>query len=168
VAEQQLPTKAPEFTLDHVLGHSVSLSDYRGRTVVVMFGGKDSAEQVKQTAETIRSRYDPEELPMLSISDLEAVPRPARIIAKSQLKKAYEDAVKHQTETLSAAGKQVPDDPAKTVVMLLDWKGEVVGGFGLSDVNTTAVGVVVGADGEIIGSAAGAQAGDEIIALLPS
>ena len=28
--------QAPQFTLEHIEGHPVSLSDYRGRTVVVV------------------------------------------------------------------------------------------------------------------------------------
>jgi cytochrome oxidase Cu insertion factor (SCO1/SenC/PrrC family) len=162
-----VPSEAPEFTLDHILGHSVSLSDYRGKPVVVMFGGRDSAEQVKQAAQTIRRRYGSDELPFLGVSDLQAVPRPARIIAKKQLKKAYEEAVKDETAALAAAGQPAPDDPAKTVVMLTDWTGEVVASFGVTGVDQQAVGVLVDGDGRVLGSGSGAQAGDEILALLP-
>jgi peroxiredoxin len=162
MAEQNLPEQAPDFTLDHVLGHSVSLSDFRGRTVVVIFGGRDSAEQVKQAAQAIRATHDPQQVPVLGISDLEAVPRPARIIPKQQLKKAYEGAV----DDLRAAGKQVSDDPSKDVIMLMDWKGEAVSGFGLSGVDQEAVAVVVDGDGRILGSGSGAKAGDEVLALL--
>lgn len=168
MAVHQLPAQAPEFTLEHVLGHPVSLNDYRGRTVVAMFGGKDSAEQVKQSIETIRGRYDPDELAILAVSDLESVPRPARIIAKGQLKKAFQAAAEAQSARLAAAGKQAPEDPAKTVVMLMDWKGEVVRDFGLSGVDEEAVGVVIDGDGRIVGSGIGAQAGEQILALLSS
>ena len=168
MAEQQVPDQAPDFTLDHVLGHSVSLGDFRGRTVVVMFGGRDSAEQIKSAAETIRRSRDPDELPILGISDLEAVPRPARIIAKGQLKKAFEEAVRDQTAQLEGAGKQPPEDPAKSVVMLMDWKGEVAPSFGLSGVDKEAAGVVVDGDGKVRGSGSGGQLGDELLAALPS
>jgi peroxiredoxin len=164
----QLPAQAPKFTLEHVLGHAVSLDDYQGRTVVAMFGAKDSAEQVKQSVETIRDRYDPDELAILAVSDLESVPRPARIIAKTQLKKAFRSAAEDQSARMAAAGKQAPEDPAKTVVMLMDWKGDVVRGFGLSRVDEEAVGVVIDGDGRIVGSGAGAQAGEQILALLSS
>jgi cytochrome oxidase Cu insertion factor (SCO1/SenC/PrrC family) len=168
VSEQQLPAQAPDFTLDHVLGHSVSLSDFRGRTVVAVFGGRDSAEQVKQAVQTIRRTHDPDQLPVLSVSDLEAVPRPARIIPKQQLKKAFEEAVQDLSATLEASGKQPSDDPGKDVIMLMDWKGEAVRGFGLSDVDHEAVAVVVDGNGRILGSGSGAQAGDEVLALVPS
>jgi hypothetical protein len=167
MTEQNIPEKAPDFTLDHVLGHSVSLSDFSGRTVIAVFGGRDSAEQVKQAVQAIRRTYDPEQLPVLSISDLEAVPRPARIIPKQQLKKAFEEAVEDLSATLQAAGKQLSDDPGKDVIMLMDWKGEAVHGFGLSRVDQEAVAVVVDGDGRILGSGTGAQAGDEALNLVP-
>jgi peroxiredoxin len=166
LTEQNLPEQAPDFTLDHVQGHSVSLSDFSGRTVVAVFGGRDSAEQVKQAVQTIRQSHDPEQLPVLAISDLEAVPRPARIIPKQQLKKAFEEAVEDLSATLQAAGKQLSDDPGKDVIMLMDWKGEAVHGFGLSGVDQEAVAVVVDGDRRILGAGSGAQAGDQALALI--
>jgi hypothetical protein len=162
-----LPESAPDFTLEHVLGHSVSLSDYRGQTVVATFGGKDSAEQVQRAVETIRGRYDPDEVPILGVSDLGGVPRPVRAIAKSQLKKGFDAAVKNLSGAREAAGKPPLADPARGVVMLLDWKGEVPRSFGLSDVGQEAVAVVIDAEGRILGSGSGAQAGEEILSLLP-
>jgi hypothetical protein len=167
LAEQQVPTQAPDFTLDHVLGHPVSLSDFRGSTILVMFGGRDSSEQMKKAALTVLERYHPDELPIVSVSDLQAVPRPARIIAKSQLKKAYEEAVRDQTAQIEAAGKQAPEDPAKSVVMLMDWTGEVISSYGMSGVDQEAAGVVVDVDGQIRGSGSGEQLGDELLAALP-
>lgn len=163
-----VPTEAPDFTLDHVLGHEVSLSDYRGQNVVVMFGGRDSGDQVKQSAKAIRGRYGPDELPILGVSDLGAVPRPARIIAKTQIKKAFEEAVNDATETLQAQGKEAPADKAKLVVMLMDWKGEVASSFGMSGVDKQAAGVLVDGEGRVLGSGAGAQAGEELLAQVPS
>lgn len=166
--DNQLPAQAPDFTLDHVLGHAVSLNEFRGNTVVVVFGGRDSAEQVASGIGSLRRSFDPAQLPILSVSDLEPVPRPARIIAKTQLKKAFQEAVKDQTAVLEAAGKPVPDDDTKGVTMLMDWTGESVRGFGLSGVDQRAVGVVVDQDGGIVGSAGGAGWADEITPLLAS
>ncbi len=163
---QQLPEQAPDFTLDHVLGHSVSLGDFRGNKVVVVFGGRESAPQLKQGIGEIRSSYGPGELPVIGVSDLQGAPRAARIIVKSQLKKAYEEAVKDETATLAAAGKPPLTDPPQEVIMLMDWSGEVVHGFGLSGVDREAVGVVLDGDGKILGSGAGAQLGEQILAVL--
>jgi hypothetical protein len=162
-----LPQQAPDFTLEHVAGHSVSLSDYRGQTVVTTFGGKDSAEQVQSAVQAIRGRYDPDEVAILGISDLGGVPRPVRTIAKSQLKKGFEAAVENLSGARQAAGKPPLADPAKDVVMLMDWKGEVPRSFGLSEVGQEAVAVAIDGDGRILGSGRGAQAGEEILPLLP-
>jgi cytochrome oxidase Cu insertion factor (SCO1/SenC/PrrC family) len=167
VPHHEVPSEAPEFTLEHVLGHKVSLSEFRGRTVLAMFGGKESAEQMQEVSKKVRARYDPEELPILGVSNLEPVPRPARIIAKKLLKKAYEDVVKDETEWLRAAGKEPPDDPAKFVVMLLDWTGDVTRSFGLGDVEHEAVGIVIDDNGRVLGHGAGGDAGDDLVALLP-
>jgi hypothetical protein len=166
VPAPQLPAQAPDFTLDHILGHKVSLSDFRGRRLVVVFGGRDSAPQLKQGIGAIRSSYGPNELPVIGVSDLQGAPRAARIIVKSQLKKAYEEAVKDETATLQAAGKPPMSDPAKDVIMLMDWSGEVVGGFGLSGVDQEAVGVVLDGDAKVLGSGSGAQLGEQVLAVL--
>jgi hypothetical protein len=166
VSVGQLPEQAPDFTLEHILGHEVSLSDFRGRKVVVVFGGRESAEQVKEGIGAIRRVRGPDDLPVIGVSDLRAAPRPARIIVKSQLKKAYEGAVKEEAAFAEAAGWQAPEDPSKSVIMLMDWGGEVTDSFGLSGVDQEAVGVVVDADGRIVGSGRGATLGEDVLSIV--
>jgi hypothetical protein len=168
VTEPNIPAQAPDFKLDHILGHSVSLSDYRGRTVVAMFVGKESAAQTDGWTEKIRAEYDPDEMPILGVSDLRAVPRPARVIAKKLMKKAFDEVVQQESQAFRAHGKEPPDDPGKYVQMLLDWKGEVTGNFGIDSVEDTAVGVVIDGDGRILASGTGASAGDMLFAALPA
>src|ERR1700704_816160 len=84
---EQLPDTAPDFTLDHVLGDPVSLASYRGRRLVIVFGGRESAEQIKSGISTIRRTYDPDELTIIGVSDLRAAPRPARPSVKTQLQR---------------------------------------------------------------------------------
>jgi hypothetical protein len=162
----QLPAQAPDFTLDHILGHKVSLSDFRGRRLVVVFGGRESAPQLKQGIHAIRMVYGPDELPVIGISDLQGAPRAARIVVKGQLKKAYKEAVEDETATLKAAGKPPMSDPVKDVIMLMDWSGDVVSGFGLSGVDKEAMGVVLDGSAQILGSGSGAQLGEQVLAVL--
>jgi AhpC/TSA family len=162
----KLPETAPDFTLDHILGHSVSLGDYRGQRVVIVFGGRESAPQIKQGISTIRRTYDPDELTIIGVSDLRAAPRPARILVKSQLKKAFEEAVRDQGADLAAAGKPPRQDPEKDVIMLMDWDGAVVDQYGVSGVDQEAAAVAVDGDGRIVGSGSGAQLGEQILASL--
>jgi hypothetical protein len=165
---QQLPAQASDFTLDHVLGHSVSLSQYKGQTMVVMFGGKDSADQLKHGVLGIRKGLGANQVQIISVSDLRAAPRPARIIVKKQMKKAYEEAVSEQRAALEAAGKPLPADPSSVIVMLMDWSGKIVDSFGLKDVDREAVSVVLDSDQNVIGSATGDQIAEDVLAILAS
>ena len=165
MSTQQLPATAPDFTLDHVLGHSVSLHDYQGRKVVITFGGRESAGQIIKGISTIRDSFLPDDLPVIGISDLRAAPRPARILVKSQLKKAYQEALQHNDERYKRAGLEPPQDGSKDIVMLMDWKGEVVDEFGLTDVEHEAVAVVVDGNGNVIGSGSGDQIGEQVVAI---
>jgi peroxiredoxin len=163
---QQLPDVAPDFTLDHILGHKVSLSDFRGKKVVVTFGGRESVPQIEQGISVIRKQYDPDQVTIVGISDLRAAPRPARIIVKNQIKKAYEGAVKAQDADMKAAGKPPRQEPSKDVIMLLDWSGEVTDSFGVTNAEKEAAAVAVDPEGKVRGSGTGAQLGEEILAVL--
>jgi hypothetical protein len=165
---QQLPAQATDFTLDHVLGHSVTLSSFKGQPMILMFGGKDSADQLKNNVLAIRRGLGANQVQIVSVSDLRAAPRPARIIVKKQLKKAYEEAVTEQRGALEAAGKPLPADPSKVIVMLMDWSGEVVDSFGLTGVDREAVGLVLDENQNIIGSGTGDGIADEMMSVLSS
>ena len=156
---------APNFTLNHVVGHSVSLGDYRGRTVVVIFGGKDSSEQSRQIARTIRSQYSADQISILSILDMSSVPRLVQGIAKGQINKAYQEAVRDMTADQQAKGLPVPPDPSREIVMLPDWDGKVISSFNLSAVDRQAVAVLVDNNGYIRGYGAGMQGGEQILSL---
>jgi hypothetical protein len=162
----KLPSTAGDFTLEHVLGHKVSLSDFHGRELVITFGGRESAEQVRQGIAAIRSRFGPDELPVISISDLRRVPRPARAIAKAMVKKAYEQAVKTQGAALEAAGKPPRETPSRDLIMLLDWSGLVSDQFGISSADKEAAAIVVDADGKVRGSGSGGELGAATLRVL--
>jgi hypothetical protein len=165
---QQLPAQATDFTLDHVLGHQVTLSSFKGQPMVLMFGGKDSADQLKNNVLAIRKGLRANQVQIVSVSDLRAAPRPARIIVKKQMKKAYEEAVSEQRAALEAAGKPLPADPSSVIVMLMDWSGGVVDSFGLTGVDREAVGLVLDENQNIIGSGTGDGIADEVISVLSS
>jgi hypothetical protein len=163
---QSPPATAPDFTLDHIAGHKVSLSDFSGQRIVILFGGRESAEQVKDGIATIRRTHLPDALPIVGVSDLRAAPRPARILVKSQLKKAYEEAIQANAADLEGAGRPAPADPSGDVVILMDWSGEVVDSYGAVDVEHEAAAILVAPDGSVVGSGTGTQLGEQILALL--
>ena len=158
--------QAPNFSLAHVAsGRQVSPGDYRGRTVVYLFAGRDSGDQAGQIAQTISGRYGPDQLPIVSVMDMHGVPRLVQGLAKGQIQKAYEEAVRQATAQFQASGRVMPSDPSQVVVMLPDWDGKVTSSFGLSGVDKQAVAVLVDGDGYVRGYGAGAQGGEQILSL---
>ena len=155
---------APDFTLEHVEGHPVSLRDYRGRSVVVAFSGRNSAEQMIDGIKGLRRTYDHDQLPVLAVAQLGDIPRPARMLAKRQLKSGYKEAVDTAVADLQAAGKPIPPSE-QLVVMLPDWEGTVAASFGVEGVENDYAMVLVDAEGNIRGYGRGAQAPEQILGL---
>ena len=155
---------APDFTLEHIEGHSVSLRDFRGRPTVIAFSGRDNAEEMAQGITELRRHYDHDQLPILAVADMGGIPRPARAIARHQLKKGYNDAVQTASAELQAAGKPVPPGP-QLVIMLPDWSGEVASSFGVTDVAQQSAMVLVDAEGQVRGYGRGAQSAQQVLAL---
>jgi hypothetical protein len=156
---------APNFSLAHVTGRVVSLSDYRGRPVVILVNGRDSIDQARQIVDDLRSRYTWQQLPLLGVVDLGGLPKLMQGIARGRLQSGYQEEVKKEVEKLRAQGQPVPDDPSHLVTMLPDWDGKVAASFGLQDVNRQAVAVLVDGEGFIRGYGAGAQGGQQILSL---
>lgn len=164
MSAQQLQ-QAPDFTLHHVTGRPVSLRDYRGRTVVVVFGGRDSTDQVRQIGQAIHARYDYEALPMLSVLDLHGLPKMLQGMAKGRLQNGYQEATQEVARQLQAKGQPMPADFSHLIIMLPDWDGAVTASFKLSGVDKQAVAVLVDGEGYIRGYGAGTQAGEQILSL---
>jgi AhpC/TSA family len=157
--------QAPNFTLPHITGRQVSLSDFRGRPVVVLFAGRDSNDQARQATQAIRGRYGPAELPLIAVIDLHTLPKLIQGMAKGRLQSSYQEAVQEMTQYLQARGQQPPADMSQIVVMLPDWEGKTATNFGLSGVDKQAVMVLIDGDGYVRGYGAGAQAGEQVLSL---
>lgn len=158
--------QAPDFTLTHLEGRSVSLGDYRGRKVVAVFASRDSGDQASRISQTLRGRFGHDELALVSILDMHSLPKLMQPVAKAMLKKAYNDAVAQLKTDFQAKGEPPPADPSQFVVMLPDWDGKVTASFGITDVKSQAVAVLIDENGRRIGSGAGADGADQILALL--
>lgn len=156
---------APNFTLQHVAGRNVTMSEFQGRTTVLIFSGRDSVDQARQMGQSIRSRYDIYALPIVSILDMHGIPRMMQGMAKGRVQSGYEEMLKVAASSLQAAGKPMPADPTQAVIMCPDWDGSVTKSFGLQAVDQQAVAVLVDGQGYIRGYGAGAQGGDQILAL---
>jgi hypothetical protein len=158
------PSLAPDFTLDHIEGGSVSLHDYRGRPVILAFASREAAQEMRNQIDALRTRFDHEQLPVLSIADMRGVPRPARPVAKRLLKSSYNDSVKAATKQLEAQGKRVPPAP-QLVIMLADWEGSVVASYGVAEDKEGTM-VLVDGDGYARASGRGVHAAQQIMAAL--
>jgi hypothetical protein len=157
---------APNFTLEHVTGaYSVSLSDFRGRTVVLLVAGRYSGEQAEQIAQTLGRRYPPDQLPVISVLDMKGTPKLVQGLAKRDIDKVYQQAVQNATQGMQAQGQAAPADMSRVIIMLPDWQGAVSQSYGLQGVDRQAVAVLVDGNGYIRGYGAGAQGGDQILAL---
>jgi hypothetical protein len=153
VATQQL--RAPDFTLAHVLGHTVSLSEFRGRPVVVVFGSRNTTEQIKPGILAIRRDFGQDQVAVCVILDLRSVPRPARRILKGKLRKGYEE----MTAEVASQGLD------GRINMLTDFSGEVVGAYGVN-AGEQAVAVAIDPDGQIMGYGSGDHFGSQMLQLL--
>lgn len=158
--------QAPDFTLTHVEGRSVSLGDFRGRKLVAVFASRESGDQARKITRTLRDRFSHDELATISILDMHSLPKMMHPVVKGLLKKAYGEAVGQLTAELRAKGEPPPADPSQFVVMLPDWDGKVTASFGINDVKKQAVAVLIDENGRRVGSGAGDQAATQILALL--
>jgi peroxiredoxin len=150
--QQQL---APNFTLEHVLGHNVSLSEFRGKYVVVVFGTRNTTEQIKPGILAIRKSFGQDQVGVCVVLDLRSVPKPARKILKGKLRKGYDD----MTAQVAAQGLD------GGINMLTDFSGEVVSAYGVN-AEEQAVSVAIDPNGQIMGYGSGDHFGSQMLQLL--
>ncbi|MGI8554512.1 MAG: TlpA family protein disulfide reductase [Dehalococcoidia bacterium] len=158
--------KAPEFTLAHIEGRQVSLSDFRAHPVVLLFSGRESEQQGVAVEHALRGRYTSQEVPLVGVPDLHGVPRLLRAVAKNAVQSSYKKATEEAARGYQAAGKPVPQDLSQEVILLPDWDGKVVSSYGLTGVDKQAVAIVVDAQGNIKGQASGPQASERVLTLV--
>ena len=155
--------QAPQFTLEHVEGHPVSLSDFRGRTVVIAFFGRNSADQMGAAVDNLRIHYDAQQLPILVVSDMGGIPRgphSRQEAAEAQLQGGC------RVRDGAAAGRGPAVPPGHELVFVLpDWDGTVASSFGLAEVDRDAALVLIDAEGNVRGYGRGDQAAEQIMAL---
>lgn len=153
---------APQFTLDHITGTQMSLSEFRDKPVVLVFAGKSASEQAKGISKTVAQEMKGS-VNLISILRLAGVPKMARPLAKRDLKKVYEQASGEAVADRQARGALV-GDPARLVVMLCDWDGSVSQAYGITGADDEAVAVVVDQAGTIQTVVRGADAGRQVVA----
>ena len=159
-------TPAPAFALDVIGGkRKVSLADFTGRPLVLLFNSPKTAEQANAINFRLRSRQsDHRALPIITVVDLRSVPRPFRGIARGSMEKSYNEAVAAARRDFAAQGTQPPADMTEVVCIAPDWDGKVTAAYGVGDLNQDAVAVLVSSDGAIVGRGRGAEAAEKLLA----
>jgi hypothetical protein len=157
--------QAPNFTLKHIAGHPVSLSDSRGRYTLLLFSGRESAEQAREIGWAIRDVHGVETVQIVTVLDLSEVSRMMYSFARGRVQVGYDDLVNETIERFQARGWAIPDNIADIVVVLPDWDGKVTTSYGISGTSEQAIAVLVGADGTFLGQATGPDASKQILAL---
>jgi hypothetical protein len=157
--------QAPNFTLKHILGHPVTLSDFRGRYVLLLFCGRESAEQARQIGWDVRADHEVDEVQIVTVLDLSEVSRMMYSFARGRIQVGYDDLVRETVERFQERGRAIPADVSEIVVLLPDWDGKVTASYGLKDVTQQTVAVLVGPDGTTRGQASGDNTSQQILAL---
>jgi len=160
--------RVPDFSLPHINGAQVSLSDYRGRDVVLAFGGRKTAGDVEQLVETIRAQHPAEELPIIQIVTLKGVPRIVHGLAKKDIKSGYQKQIERETARLLAQKRPVPEDLSRSVLILLDWEGLLVAALGIKALERAQVAVLVDGEGNVRATGTGPDAGQQVLGRLGS
>ena len=161
-----MPRLAPDFTLEHVAGGWVSLRDYRGRPVVLLFGGRGGALQAERIARTVGAKYPPDRLPIVIVLHLPGVPRPLRGLIRGLARQRHEADLRELAAYYAARGQAPPSEPGGGLTMLLDWEGRVAPAYGLPAVDHQAATVAIDAAGQVLGVGLGADTGQQLLALM--
>jgi cytochrome oxidase Cu insertion factor (SCO1/SenC/PrrC family) len=153
---------APDFTLEHISGRQYSLSQFRGKPVVVVMSGRYSFEQALAIENGIRDRYTHEQVPVINVADMR-VPKLLRGVAKKDIEKGFKVNAPAMAQRIQSIGGQPPADLADAHVVLLDWDAKVTTDYNTGDVQKQAVAVLIDPQGAMRGYFTGPQAKDQIL-----
>lgn len=150
---------APSFDLTAIKsGRQISRATCQGDVLGMVFHGRETVQAVVDINTTVRPVYpDPKPVILVSVIDLSIVPRLLRGAIKPMLEQAYDQ-----------AASEIPAgyDPADYVFLLPDWNGAVTKAFRAKDTNKAAAVVVIGREGQVVGSYQGPQAGPATLELV--
>lgn len=150
---------APAFDLKAIKsGRQISPATCKGNVLGMVFHGRETVQAVVEINTTVRPLFpDPKPVILVSVVDLSIVPRLLHGAVKPMLEQAYDQ-----------AAREVPAgyNPADYVFLLPDWNGAVTKAFRVKDTNKTAAVVVIGRQGQVMGSYQGPQPGQATLSLV--
>lgn len=143
-----------------VSGRTIDNASLKGRRAVLVVHGSKTTDAAKEVSKALRAKHTPKEVASASIVDLRAFGGLWKKVAEAQVKSNYEKMAGKVKEN------QPGEDPADWVVICPDWDGSVGKALGVADPDSRAAVIVVGADGNVIGSVEGDGLGEKAMALL--
>ncbi len=139
-------------------GREVSLPAMAGRPLVLVFANQDSARAGRAVIKAVRNDYPSvSQVWVATVVDLQGVPVILKGMAESELRKQYE----------KGAERLPPeDDPSEYVIIVPDWKGDILKAFGLKRLDKQPAAVVIDGAGVVRGSYLGETPDTAVLAAL--
>jgi len=123
------PARLPDKTIKAIgSGREVNLQNF-GLPTILIFHYRDSASTARKINNSVREKYDAEEVFIASVLDLHSIPKIARGATEAMIGREYKKAAGELKET---------ENPEEYVVLLPDWNGQMTKALGFSDTNKTA------------------------------
>ena len=150
---------APKFKMKAIgSGREISLEALAGHVSALIFVNQDTQRDGRSIIKTIREQYpQAAEVLVATVIDLSSVPIILKGMAEGVLKESYQKALARLAEG---------SDPAAYVIMLPDWKGELLKAFKVKAVNKQPAFVIIDSKGVIGGSYQGDDPGPAAVRLL--
>ena len=150
---------APRFKMKAIgSGREISAESLVGHVSALIFVNQDTQRDGRGIIKAIREEYpSAAEVLIATVVDLSPVPIILKGMAENMLKDSYQK---------SAARLAEGSDPAAYVVILPDWKGELLKAFGVKAVNKQPAFVVIDRAGLIAGAYQGDDPGAAAVTLL--
>lgn len=150
---------APKFKMRAIgSGREISVEALAGHMAVLIFVNQDTQRDGRGIIKAIREEYpSAAEVLIATVVDLSPVPIILKGMAENMLKDSYQK---------SAARLAEGSDPAAYVVILPDWKGDLLKAFGVKAVNKQPAFVVIDRAGLIAGAYQGDDPGAAATSLL--
>ncbi len=150
---------APKFKMKAIgSGREISAESLVGHVSALIFVNQDTQRDGRGIIKAIREEYpSAAEVLIATVVDLSPVPIILKGMAENMLKDSYQK---------SAARLAEGSDPAAYVVILPDWKGELLKAFGVKAVNKQPAFVVIDRAGLIAGAYQGDDPGAAAVTLL--
>ena len=150
---------APKFKMKAIgSGREISAESLVGHVSALIFVNQDTQRDGRGIIKAIREEYpSAAEVLIATVVDLSPVPIILKGMAENMLKESYQK---------SAARLAEGSDPAAYVVILPDWKGELLKAFGVKAVNKQPAFVVIDRAGLIAGAYQGDDPGAAAVTLL--